>query len=102
MMKKQQVIVLARATPSAKQLVEAVAVFEEFKTLVAARYPVVTIDLICAIEGQLSWLEYWPDKESLHKFYGEYIGFSDLPLRLVNASRHAPDRQHFQPLVVHN
>lgn len=101
-MKKQQVTVMVRLTPSAKQLPEANAVWSEFKALVIKRHPEVVLDIICAIEGQMAWLETWPDKETLHKFYGEYVGFSDLPLRLVNASRHPPERQHFQPIVVHN
>lgn len=96
--KKHQVIVMSRSKPSAAQLGEAGAVFEEVKLFMAKRFPDVRVELICCIENELCWLEYWPNKETVQALHGSYIGVSDLPLRLMNASRTVPVRIHLQEL----
>ena len=97
-MKTNSVMVLARCNPTAKQLPDAMKVYEEFCALVAKQCSETHIELLCGIEGQLAWIEEWPSKTALKQFYDNYAGFSDLPLRLMQASRGVPTRYHFQPV----
>lgn len=97
-MKQTGIMVLARSYPTAQQLPEAMSVYEDYCALVKKQAPATSIELICAVEGQLAWIEHWESRTVVQAFYDSYSGMSDLPVRLMNSSKRMPERHHYQAL----
>ena len=98
MKKKSGVIVLARSYPSAQQLPDAIKARDRLCEMIKKYKPSTKIEFICAIEGQLSWLEYWESFDALQMFNNSCVGISDVPVQFINTSKQPPVRHIFQEL----
>ena len=97
-MKQDGVMVFSRSFPSAEQLPEAMKVYEEYCELLKKQDSKIRVELICAIENQMVWLEHWESREKHQAFAEKYIGLSDLPARMFNASMRTPEMHYYKPL----
>jgi len=97
-MKQQATIILGRAYPGAKDVAEALQIFQEFSQSVKKDFPGVQFELICAIEGQLAWLETWKSRSDLNAYYDGTIGLTDYPARFMEVSKRPPERLHMQQI----
>lgn len=92
-------IILARLYPATeKDVAEALQVYNEYCKSVTKDYTHVKFELICAIEGQLAWLETWKTRADLNAFYDNTIGLTDFPARFMQFSKRPPERLHMQPV----
>ena len=95
--KQPSCVVLARLYPAARDVEAALQTYHEFCKAITKDYPNVQFELICAVDGQMAWIETWKSRADLTAHYDNSVGLTDFPARFMQLSKKPPERLHLQP-----
>lgn len=92
-----KLIVLQRIYPDAAMLPAAVQLKDDWFAVLRQFPQCKQVDLICCVEGQLAWLEYWDSKKSYEECINQKLGLglTDFPARMMECSQRPISRDFY-------
>ena len=83
-----KLIVMQRLYPDSAQLQEAIQLKNDWFEMLKQFPECSTVDLLCAVEGQVAWLEHWNSKKSHEECINGKLclGLTDYPSRMMACS----------------
>lgn len=92
MLNKHTVLVLHRMSPKAGCLAEALREAESFIDFLKKKPGFRNVEMICAVDSQIVWLEEWTSKKSVEEFNMEHLAMSDHLSGMANNCAVMPTR----------